>query len=116
MAKLKVTLKLFTTGSITLTAPSVKIANEAIKEIYPLLLEYKRTYDQSQNSSQSIKLEPVTAMLKTEPSLTLSKTNLDQTNEAKQHHQTTQITNFTSFNCFNNNVRSFIQIFYFKIS
>jgi len=109
MAKLKVTLKLFTTGSITLTAPSVQIARDAINQIYPLLLEYKRNFEQTPNSSQSIKAEPVAAV-KTEPAppsiVTLNKLgsigNLDLTHELKQQQQM----NFnTNFNYFNNNVR-----------
>lgn len=42
--KIKATLKLFTTGSITLTAPSVLIAQEAINQIYPILMEFKRCF------------------------------------------------------------------------
>ena len=110
MAKLKVTLKLFTTGSITLTAPSVIVAREAVKQVYPLLLEYKRNYEQVPNSSQSTKAEPVAA-IKTEPTVTLHKSdsinNLGQTNELKQHQPSIQMTNFTNFNYFNNNVRFF---------
>lgn len=48
LIKIKATLKLFTTGSITLTAPSVMLAQEAINQIYPILLEFKRSFpDQS---------------------------------------------------------------------
>jgi hypothetical protein len=48
LLKIKATLKLFTTGSITLTAPSVLVAKEAINQIYPILLEFKRTFPAEQ--------------------------------------------------------------------
>lgn len=48
---LKATLKLFTTGSITLTSPSVLIAQQAIDRIYPILVEFKRI-SLSSNASQ----------------------------------------------------------------
>ena len=44
LVKIKATLKLFTTGSITLTAPSVLVAQDAINQIYPILVEFKRTF------------------------------------------------------------------------
>jgi len=109
MNKLKVTLKLFTTGSITLTAPSVQVAREAINQLYPTLLEYKRNFEPTLDSSQVIKAEPVAA-IKTEPStsVTINKSNsinnLELTNELKQQIQPiTQMANFTNFNYFNNN-------------
>ncbi|KAF8781924.1 TATA box-binding protein-like protein 1 [Argiope bruennichi] len=39
--ELKATLKIFTTGSITVTAPSVKNAQLAIEHIFPLVEEFK---------------------------------------------------------------------------
>jgi TATA-box binding protein (TBP) (component of TFIID and TFIIIB) len=39
---LKTTLKLFTTGSVTLTAPCVQTAQTAIQRIYPILYEFRR--------------------------------------------------------------------------
>lgn len=48
LLKIKATLKLFTTGSITLTAPSVLVAKDAINQIYPILLEFKRTFPSEQ--------------------------------------------------------------------
>jgi transcription initiation factor TFIID TATA-box-binding protein len=45
---IKCTLKLFTTGSITLTGPSVKAVEQAISFIYPILCENKRN-----NSTES---------------------------------------------------------------
>lgn len=39
--RLKATLKIFSTGSITVTAPSVANVQEAIEHIYPLLTDYK---------------------------------------------------------------------------
>lgn len=40
------TLKLFTTGSITLTAPSVLFAQKSIDFIYPILCKFKRQHTQ----------------------------------------------------------------------
>ena len=37
----KSTLKLFTTGSITLTSPSVELVRKSINYIYPILYEYR---------------------------------------------------------------------------
>jgi len=56
LVKIKATLKLFTTGSITLTAPSVLVAQDAINQIYPILVEFKRTFtsDVVTNQSQNI--------------------------------------------------------------
>lgn len=61
IAELKATLKLFTTGSITLTAPSVQAAQTAIKQIYPILVEFKRSFpDQTNGSNASVvKSEPL---------------------------------------------------------
>merc|ERR1712156_888611 len=41
-ADLKVTCKVFQSGSITITAPSVKNIEEAADRLYPLVLEYQR--------------------------------------------------------------------------
>jgi transcription initiation factor TFIID TATA-box-binding protein len=48
---LKVTLKLFTTGSITLTSPSVLVAQQAINRIYPVLVEFKRNLNSNCNNN-----------------------------------------------------------------
>lgn len=48
---LKVTLKLFTTGSITLTSPSVLVAQQAISRIYPVLVEFKRILNNNSNNN-----------------------------------------------------------------
>lgn len=74
LIKLKATLKLFTTGSITLTAPSVLIAREAINQIYPILMEFKRALPHEQTNSQqqqihSIKSEPTLFGMNTNSSL-----------------------------------------------
>jgi len=42
LSDLKTTLKLFTTGSVTLTAPSVSVAQQAVNRMYPILYEYRR--------------------------------------------------------------------------
>lgn len=61
LPKIKATLKLFTTGSITLTAPTVLVAQEAINQIYPILLEFKRTFPSEQaqaiNGQSALKTE-----------------------------------------------------------
>lgn len=56
--ELKSTLKLFTTGSITLTSPSVDLIKQSIARIYPILVEFKRALSidssqQSDNRSES---------------------------------------------------------------
>lgn len=61
---LRTTLKLFTTGSITLTSPSVQIAQQAINHIYPILYEYRRML--TSLKSEPIKLES-SSLLKMEP-------------------------------------------------
>ena len=50
---LKTTLKLFTTGSVTLTAPSVSVAQQAINQIYPVLYEYKRNAAHSSSTNSN---------------------------------------------------------------
>lgn len=74
--ELKATLKLFTTGSITLTSPSVLTAQQAVTRIYPILVEFKRilnssTILQTPNATQqlvsSIKLQQQQQQIKTEP-------------------------------------------------
>lgn len=40
--ELKATLKIFSTGSITVTAPSVANVHQAIKQIYPLVYPFRR--------------------------------------------------------------------------
>lgn len=42
LKKPKATLKIFSTGSITVTAPSVADVQEAIEHIYPLVLEFRK--------------------------------------------------------------------------
>jgi transcription initiation factor TFIID TATA-box-binding protein len=44
LKELRTTLKLFTTGSVTLTSPSVQMAQQAINHIYPMLYEYKKSF------------------------------------------------------------------------
>lgn len=58
LPKIKATLKLFTTGSITLTSPSVSIAQEAINQIYPILFQFKRNLSTDEPiSTQTVKTE-----------------------------------------------------------
>jgi transcription initiation factor TFIID TATA-box-binding protein len=38
----KAVLKVFTTGSVTLTAPSVEVINKAVNEFYPQLFECRK--------------------------------------------------------------------------
>ncbi|XP_035231431.1 TATA box-binding protein-like protein 1, partial [Stegodyphus dumicola] len=47
--ELKATLKLFTTGSITITAPSVDNVRLAVEHIYPLVYEFKTQKPPSKN-------------------------------------------------------------------
>ncbi|XP_075212090.1 TATA box-binding protein-like 1 [Lycorma delicatula] len=42
LKKPKATLKIFSTGSITVTAPSVADVQQAIEQIYPLVLEFRK--------------------------------------------------------------------------
>lgn len=67
---LKVTLKLFTTGSITLTSPSVLVAQQAITRIYPVLVEFKRNLNISSNNSNNSNNNVVTYSITTNSSQT----------------------------------------------
>ena len=49
----KATLKIFSTGSITVTAPSVKNVQAAIEHIYPLVYQFQ------QKKSQQDVVEPI---------------------------------------------------------
>lgn len=55
--ELKSTLKLFTTGSITLTSPSVDLAQQSIVRIYPILVEFKRYIINDSNNQNTPKLD-----------------------------------------------------------
>lgn len=93
IAKLKATLKLFTTGSITLTAPSVIICQDAINEIYPILVEYKRNFpnEQQSNSSQSFQMKSEPFQVKLEPSMNGSTPT--SATQIKYHNHHNNVTN-----------------------
>lgn len=79
LLKIKATLKLFTTGSITLTAPSVLIAKEAINQIYPILLEFKRTFPSDQHNMNNISNQ-VIAQKESDISTPIQQQNFFQSN------------------------------------
>ena len=51
--ELHATLKLFSTGSVTLTAPSVDHVKRAVTQIYPILYEFRRVVVDQQKQSAS---------------------------------------------------------------
>ena len=65
LSDIKTTLKLFTTGSVTLTAPSVSVAQQAVNRMYPILYEYRRnappntSINSNNNGTNHIKNEQI---------------------------------------------------------
>jgi len=48
------TLRIFQTGSITLTAPSVEAVSQAVEHIYPVIYEHRKAKPQAQNDISSL--------------------------------------------------------------
>ena len=104
---LKATLKIFTTGAITLTAPSVALAQEAIYSISPICDEYRRNFNPESilnrepapktiaNQTQILNPTPtlVTAL---EPIKKIEPLTLFQ--ESHHHHNSSPQLNFIPFN------------------
>ena len=98
LKELKTTLKLFATGSITLTAPSVQTARQAVEQMYPLLEKFKHASSSSAPPAQT----PETAVADVKP-VTAPVAN-QSTNNAYNHLQFTSsnLSSLKTNNAFSN--------------
>lgn len=103
VSEYRATLKLFSTGSITLTAPSVDAARQAIQSIYSILERFK--FDQKPTITQ-IKLEKETTTkntLKQPESSQDDPANSNRLENLEINNTTTTTSNNSHFNSHNSN-------------
>lgn len=74
LKELRTTLKLFATGSITLTAPSVQTARQAVEQMYPLLEKFKHVSSMppAQTAAQEAVVKPALANNHQQPTTTIN--------------------------------------------